>query len=303
MIDVVTWEDPVIGLQVDPFNWRLRKARQARGWTRAELARRIGISPNVVGDAEKLRRISASAREKMALVLEIPEDELFPGVIDDLPKAGPGMLEVPFTEEQIERWHESRNLPEAIGDLGQDIDQGELRAAVEAALDTLTPRQSRVLRMRYGIDREAPMGLDEIGHEFGIGRERVRQIETEAIRKLRYPSRVDYLKAWRDDWPGRRTIARAAPRSVPSPMRDTAPSFLAWLREIATNAVVPKHVSGIAGVVLADDCFRGPWEPDVLRAHIAAVHCNEAGFWPVFADFIAHFNARRYAQRRMAGGA
>ena len=302
MIDVVTWEDPVIGVQVEPFNWRLRKARQARGWSRAELARQAGIaSSGAVGDAEKLRHVSANVREKLAITLEIPEDELFPGVIDDLPRGVPGMLEVPFTEEDVERWQESRTLPELSGDLGDRVDHSELRAAVEQALDTLTPRESRVLRLRYGIGRDAPLDLMEVGRQFGMSRERARQIESEALRKLRRPHAADYLRAWQDDWPDLGRRRPSVLRNTPTPIQAGVPPFLAWVREMAEDETTPKHVRGIAGVALADDCFKGAWEPDALRAHIAAAHCDETGFWPVFNDFIAHFN-RRDGMRRKAGG-
>lgn len=310
MLDVVTWEDPVIGLQVEPFNWRLRQARKARGWTRAALARAAGIGKGVVGDAEKLRRVPESAREKMALTLGIPEDELFPGVIDDLPKQGPGTIEIPFTEAQIERWHESRSLPEVSGDLGALVEHEDLHDALYAALDTLKPRERRVLEARFGLDGEAK-DLKTIGTLFGISGVRIAQIEREALRKLRrLHGKDDYLKAWRDGFPYQPRPQAVTP--IPKPIRApglsppvpvVVPPFLAWLREQSKNRFAPKHVSGIAGVVLADECFKGPWQPDMLHDHIADVHCNEAGFWPVFNDFIRRFARWRAEPRRVVGGA
>ena len=61
-------------------------------------------------------------------------------------------------------------------------------------LDTLTPREEKVLRLRYGIDDGKPRTLEEVGREFNVTRERIRQIEAKALRKLRHPSRSKKLK-------------------------------------------------------------------------------------------------------------
>ncbi len=61
-------------------------------------------------------------------------------------------------------------------------------------LDTLTPREEKVLRLRYGIDDGKPRTLEEVGKEFNVTRERIRQIEAKALRKLRHPSRSRKLK-------------------------------------------------------------------------------------------------------------
>ena len=61
-------------------------------------------------------------------------------------------------------------------------------------LDTLTPREEMVLRLRYGIDDGHPRTLEEVGREFGVTRERIRQIEAKALRKLRHPQRSKKLR-------------------------------------------------------------------------------------------------------------
>ncbi len=192
MIDFVSWEDPVIGFHVEPFNWRLRKARQARGWTRSDLARQAGVDPGAVGNVEKLRHVSAAVREKLALLLEIPEDILFPGVIDDLPKSGPGTIEIPFTEEQVGRWIEA-GTPDALDVLMGDIENGDLREDLNVALATLKPRVQTVLRRRFGLDG-APRTHEEIGSELGVSRARIAQLEAEGMRCLRCSTRTHPLR-------------------------------------------------------------------------------------------------------------
>jgi len=69
-----------------------------------------------------------------------------------------------------------------------------LKEQLLSVLDTLTPREEKVLRLRYGIDDGRPRTLEEVGKEFNVTRERIRQIEAKALRKLRQPSRRKYLK-------------------------------------------------------------------------------------------------------------
>ena len=73
-----------------------------------------------------------------------------------------------------------------------------LELEIEQALETLTEREEAVLRLRYGLDDGQPRKLEEVGNRFGITRERVRQIETKAIRKLRHPLRAQRLKGFLD---------------------------------------------------------------------------------------------------------
>ena len=196
---VTTWNDdaPIIGFQVNAFNWRLRRAREAKGWSRAELARQIGITPNVVGDAERLRRVSDASREKMALALGVPEDVLFPGEVDALPKDGPPQIELSLTREDVTSLAE----PDAYVEMIEGAEREALRSQLFSALDTLTPRQRRVLSMRFGLDDGAPRSIEETCQQFGVSRERIRQIEAKALRKLRHPSRTRPLRSYLPEYP------------------------------------------------------------------------------------------------------
>ena len=73
-----------------------------------------------------------------------------------------------------------------------------LREQLSEVLDTLTPREQQVLRLRFGLDDGRPRTLEEVGRDFNVTRERIRQIEAKALRKLRHPSRSKKLKDYLD---------------------------------------------------------------------------------------------------------
>ena len=73
-----------------------------------------------------------------------------------------------------------------------------LRDATKEVLDTLTPREAKVLRMRFGIEMNTYHTLEEVGKQFDVTRERIRQIEAKALRKLRHPSRSERLRSFLD---------------------------------------------------------------------------------------------------------
>ncbi|MCQ2602790.1 MAG: sigma-70 family RNA polymerase sigma factor, partial [Clostridia bacterium] len=105
----------------------------------------------------------------------------------------PVSLETPIGEEDDSR------LGDFIEDTGaQDpsdvAEMNMLREQLRQVLNTLTPREEKVLRLRYGLDDNHIRTLEEVGKEFGVTRERIRQIECKALRKLRHPNRLKKLK-------------------------------------------------------------------------------------------------------------
>ena len=74
-----------------------------------------------------------------------------------------------------------------------------LRDVTKDILDSLTPREAKVLRMRFGIEMNTDHTLEEVGKQFDVTRERIRQIEAKAIRKLKHPSRSDKLRTYLDN--------------------------------------------------------------------------------------------------------
>jgi RNA polymerase primary sigma factor len=78
----------------------------------------------------------------------------------------------------------------------QSAYQSMLREKIDEVLGTLSPREARVLRLRFGLDNGTPYTLEEVGEKFGLTRERIRQIEGKALRRLRHPRRARQLKEY-----------------------------------------------------------------------------------------------------------
>jgi RNA polymerase primary sigma factor len=76
------------------------------------------------------------------------------------------------------------------------VEQQQLSTQLALALESLTPREERVLRLRFGIEQDTPLTLQSVGDQFGVTRERIRQIEAKALRKLKHPSRTRNLRAF-----------------------------------------------------------------------------------------------------------
>jgi len=177
--------------------------RQAITRAIADQARTIRIPVHMVETINKLIRVSRQLlqelgrepqAEEIAKMMEMPVDK-----VREIMKIAqePVSLETPIGEEEDSH-------------LGDFIPDDEATAPAEAAaftmlkeqlinvLDTLTPREEKVLRLRFGLDDGRARTLEEVGKEFNVTRERIRQIEAKALRKLRHPSRSKKLKDYLD---------------------------------------------------------------------------------------------------------
>ena len=177
--------------------------RQAITRAIADQARTIRIPVHMVETINKLIRVSRQllqelgrdpTPEEIAAAMEIPVER-----VREIQKVAqePVSLETPIGEEEDSH----------LGDFIEDEDAPApaeaasyilLKEQLENVLDTLTPREEKVLRLRFGLDDGRSRTLEEVGQEFGVTRERIRQIEAKALRKLRHPSRSRKLKDYLD---------------------------------------------------------------------------------------------------------
>lgn len=173
--------------------------RQAITRAIADQARTIRIPVHMVETINKLIRVSRQllqelgrepAPEEIAKIMDIPVER-----VREIMKIAqePVSLETPIGEEEDSH----------LGDFIPDEDAPApaeaasfilLKEQLEEVLETLTPREEKVLRLRFGLDDGRTRTLEEVGQEFGVTRERIRQIEAKALRKLRHPSRSKKLK-------------------------------------------------------------------------------------------------------------
>ena len=201
-----------IGLMkaVDKFEYRrgYKFSTYATWWIRqaitrsiADQARTIRIPVHMIETINKMNRISRQILQEtgtepdpqtLASKMEMPEDKI--RKILKIAKE-PISMETPIGDDDDSH----------LGDFIEDTAtlapadaalHGSMRDVVKEVLDSLTPREAKVLRMRFGIEMSTDHTLEEVGKQFDVTRERIRQIEAKALRKLRHPSRADKLKSF-----------------------------------------------------------------------------------------------------------
>ena len=177
--------------------------RQAITRAIADQARTIRIPVHMVETINKQIRVSRRLLQELGREPTPEEIAKEMGVTEERVREiqkiaqDPVSLETPIGEE------EDSHLSDFIEDEGsaaptEAVSFTMLKEQLIGVLDTLTPREEKVLRLRYGLDDGRPRTLEEVGKEFNVTRERIRQIEAKALRKLRHPSRSKKLKDFLD---------------------------------------------------------------------------------------------------------
>ncbi len=178
--------------------------RQAITRSIADQARTIRIPVHMIETINKLNRISRTmiqemgrepTPEELAVRMEMPEDKI--RKVMKIAKE-PISMETPIGDDEDSHLGDFIPDDQAVSPL-ETATAVSLAEATHEILASLTPREAKVLRMRFGIDMTTDHTLEEVGKQFDVTRERIRQIEAKALRKLRHPSRANYLRSFLDE--------------------------------------------------------------------------------------------------------
>jgi RNA polymerase primary sigma factor len=204
-----------IGLMkaVDKFEYRrgYKFSTYATWWIRqaitrsiADQARTIRIPVHMIETINKLNRISRQmvhekgrepTPEELGERMDMTEDKV--RRVLKIAKE-PISMETPIGDDEDSHLGDFIEDSTVESPVDSSIEEG-LREATREVLNSLTAREAKVLRMRFGIDMNTDHTLEEVGKQFDVTRERIRQIEAKALRKLRHPTRSDHLRSFLDD--------------------------------------------------------------------------------------------------------
>lgn len=192
-----TWE---LGRRVSYFNGSMKKIRLERGMTQKELGEKTGITTEMISQYENMYRKPSPERAKLiADALGVKVEHIFPEyldlIMDKVPKREVKYAEL--NQQALDAWtQEVVYLQAENADPEETLRKREIKKTLVEAFHTLSDREQKILRMRFGLDNTRPCTLEEVGAEFSVTRERIREIEAKALAKLRRNKNIQHIIDW-----------------------------------------------------------------------------------------------------------
>jgi len=182
-------EEFSFGIRHLAYNAELRKRRLEMGLTQEELGILCGLGKSTISHIEGFRNWPNDEQKRaISKYLGVQEKTIFPEWMEQFKvKRSSFSTEHIITERLLPNIIKTLSIPSQIDDTEEKIDRQFMKEAVKDILGSLSDRERKVVEMRFGLDEKGERTMEEVGKQFGVGRERIRQIEAKALRKLRHP--------------------------------------------------------------------------------------------------------------------
>ena len=181
-----------VGIQHRIFNNEVRKRRIELGLTQLQLGQLVEMGSQTIGHIESFKKYpTRDEGERIAEALGTTPQQLFPQWLELFkPKRTTFTTEHQADERILAYTNSPMMITDGMENFECTLEKEIIGKKIHEVLNTITDREKKILSLRFGLEGDTPMTLEEVGAMFGVTRERIREIEAKALRKLRHPTRL-----------------------------------------------------------------------------------------------------------------